>query len=359
VTLYGSLALTGRGHGTDRAISRKLPGREVDVVWRPDTSLPLHPNGMVFEALDADGVPVDSWVVYSVGGGDLRDDSGRLAEETTSYPHDTFAEILAWCRENDRELWQYVDAFDDQAVLHEHLADVWAEMQACIRRGLEGQGLLPGPLELRRKAGHYYSQAVARPDGVNRRGLLFAYALAVAEENAAGDIVVTAPTCGAAGVLPSVLLTAHEALGCAESDVIRALEIAGLVASRMKSGASISGAEVGCQGEVGTACAMAAAALTYLMGGTPAQQEYAAEMGLEHYLGLTCDPIGGYIQIPCIERNALAADHAWACAIYSLYSDGSHDISFDRIVRTVKETGDDIPVAYRETGLGGLAASHQ
>jgi L-serine dehydratase len=357
VTLYGSLALAGHGHGTDRAITKRLPGREVDVVWRPDVTLPLHPNGMVFEALAAAGAPADSWVVYSVGGGDLRDDSGRLREEATLYPHDTFAEILAWCSENDQELWQYVDAFDERAALHEHVADVWAEMQACVHRGLRAS--LARPAELRRKAGHYHSHAMAGPNSIDPRALLFAYALAVAEENAAGGVVVTAPTCGAAGVLPSVLMVAQEVVGSSEAEIIRALEIAGLVASRMKSGASISGAEVGCQGEIGTACAMAAAAAAFLMGGTPSQQEYAAEMGLEHYLGLTCDPIGGYVQIPCIERNALAADHAWACAVYALYSDGSHDISFDRIVRTVRETGNDIPVEYRETGLGGLAASHQ
>jgi L-serine dehydratase len=354
VTLFGSLALTGHGHGTDQAIIRTLPDRVVDVVWRADAELPLHPNGMVFEALDTAGVPVDSWVVYSVGGGDLRDDSGRHAEDVIALPHETFAEILAWSESTGKELWQYVDDFDRQPGVREHLADVWAEMQASVRRGLLAEGVLPGPLQLARKAKHYYAHAL-EGRGSADRGLAFALALAVAEENAAGGIVVTAPTCGASGVLPAVLMLAQRTLGSSDTEVVKALAIAGLVASRMKSGASISGAEVGCQGEVGTACAMAAAAATFLMGGTPKHVEYAAEMGLEHYLGLTCDPIGGYVQIPCIERNALAADHAWACAVYALYSDGSHDISFDRIVRTVLETGHDIPPAYRETGLGGLA----
>ena len=355
-TLYGSLALTSQGHGSDRAIIETLPGRHVDVVWRPDDELPLHPNGMVFEALDAAGVSVDSWAVYSVGGGDLRDDSGRYTEDVIALPHETFAEVLRWCEGTGKELWQYVDAFDEQPRVREHLADVWAEMQASVGRGLLAEGVLPGPLQLARKAKHYYAHAL-EGRGSADRGLAFAFALAVAEENAAGGIVVTAPTCGASGVLPAVLMVAQRTLGSSEAAVIKALATAGLVASRMKSGASISGAEVGCQGEIGTACAMAAAAATFLMGGTPKHVEYAAEMGLEHYLGLTCDPIGGYVQIPCIERNALAADHAWACAVYALYSDGSHDISFDRIVRTVLETGHDIPPAYRETGLGGLASS--
>ncbi len=357
VTLHGSLALTGHGHGTDQAIAKTLSDRQVDVVWRPDVELPLHPNGMVFEALDTAGVPVDSWVVYSVGGGDLRDDSGRFSEEIVTFPHDTFAEILGWCESTGRELWQYVDDFDRQPGVRDHLADVWAEMQASVERGLVAEGVLPGPLRLARKAKHYHAHAL-EGRGSADRGLAFAFALAVAEENAAGGIVVTAPTCGASGVVPAVLMVAQQTLGSSEAEVIKALATAGLVASRVKSGASISGAEVGCQGEIGTACAMAAAAATFLMGGTPKHVEYAAEMGLEHYLGLTCDPIGGYVQIPCIERNALAADHAWACAVYALYSDGSHDISFDRIVRTVLETGRDIPAAYRETGLGGLAGGY-
>jgi L-serine dehydratase len=352
VALYGSLAATGRGHLTDAAIAGALAPAPVEFAWHPGRTLPLHPNGMEFEALGADGAVVDRWRVYSVGGGGLREEGG--SRPPAVYDRRTAAALLEWASSSGQPLWAHVFEREGPSI-GEHLAGVWRAMQAAIERGLHEEGALPGPLRLGRKAASHLRKALRMAEPFRGSGVLAAYALAVAEENAAGGRVATAPTCGAAGVLPSVLRYLQETLDCADAEIGHALATAGLFGNVVKENASISGAEVGCQGEIGAACAMAAAAATQLLGGTPLQIEYAAEMGLEHHLGLTCDPVAGLVQIPCIERNAMAAARALDCAAFALLSDGRHRISFDQVVTAMKATGKDLPSLYRETAGGGLA----
>jgi len=354
VELYGSLAATGRGHHTDLVITRELQA-PVDYQWRSREQLPLHPNGMEFFALAADGAVLQQWRVYSVGGGALKEEG--QADPPKVYPLTTAAELLAWAEAQGEPLWRYVETCEG-AEIWAHLGDVWAAMRRCLDRGLQTEGTLPGGLQLRRKARGYYLRAQAL-GGTQRSLIVSAYALAVSEENAAAQEVVTAPTCGACGVMPAVLRFMAEARRAPDVEILRALATAGLFGNFVKKNASISGAEVGCQGEVGTACAMAAAAAAYLSGGTAAQIEYAAEMGLEHHLGLTCDPVLGLVQVPCIERNAFGASRALDCADFALLSDGRHRIPFDEVVRAMKETGRDLSAKYRETGLGGLASVHK
>lgn len=232
-------------------------------------------------------------------------------------------------------------------------------MRESVERGLESEGVLPSPLALARKAASYYIKAKGYKASLQSRGLVFAYALAVSEENAAGGVIVTAPTCGSCGVIPSVLYHLEITRGFSEARILRSLATAGLFGNVVKKNASISGAEVGCQGEIGVACAMAAAAANQLFGGSPAQIEYAAEMGLEHHLGMTCDPVCGLVQIPCIERNAYAAARALDANLYSSFTDGIHRVSFDRVVEVMKQTGHDIPSLYKETGEAGLALGHE
>lgn len=352
VTLYGSLASTGRGHLTDVALAHAFGPRAVELVWRPDVILPFHPNGIDFEALDAAGVPLETWRVFSVGGGALREEGAP--PPASVYPLTTMDAILAWCEANGEPMWRLAEIHEGPSIWS-HLEDVWRAMQAAIRRGLEAEGALPGGLRLRRKAREVHLKAQRSGPG-RTTGLLSAYALAVMEENGSAGIVVTAPTCGACGALPAVLAHVKEASSCSDGEVLRALATAGIAGNLVKTNASISGAEVGCQGEVGTACAMAAAAAAQLMGGTPRQVEYAAEMGMEHHLGLTCDPVLGLVQIPCIERNAFAATRAVSAAEYALLGDGTHRISFDEVVQTMLETGRALPNAYRETSEAGLAS---
>ena len=353
VTLFGSLAATGKGHNTDLAIIKSLQ-KDVEIIWNTQKELPRHPNGMMFEALDEKKKAFAKWEVYSVGGGDLLDDGSILPEKQKVYPHSSMNEILAWCHQEGGNMWEYVEQHEGKEIF-DSLAEIWKTMKATLKRGLNNEGVLPGHLKVQRKAASYYTKAKHAKGGIKDKGIVFALALATAEENAAGGEVVTAPTCGSAGVLPAALYFARQNQKLNDTRVLRALSIAGIIGNIVKTNGSISGAEVGCQGEIGTACAMTAGAIAYLLGGTPAQIEYAAEMGFEHYLGLTCDPIGGYVQIPCIERNALAADTARECAVYSIFSDGAHKIPFDRVVETMKETGKDMQAKYRETSLGGLA----
>ncbi len=355
VDLFGSLALTGRGHLTDRALSGALAPLPCDVRWHPGEALPGHPNGMRFAAHADAGTDLGSWTVYSPGGGALRDDDGTLPVPAPVYPHTSMKAILTALQDSGQTLWEYVAQHEGEG-LEEFLADIWRAMRRCLERGLEAEGLLPGDLRLQRKASDYYMKARQSDGATTRIALRFAYALAVSEENAAGGEVVTAPTCGAAGVLPAVLKLLQEDYRFSTAKITRALATAGLIGNLIKHNASISGAEVGCQGEVGSACAMAAAAATQLLGGSPSQVEYAAEMGLEHHLGLTCDPVGGYVQIPCIERNAMAASRALDCAVYAMLSDGRHCVSFDDAVAVLAQTGHDLQSKYRETATGGLAA---
>ena len=351
VTLYGSLAATGRGHLTDVALHRAFDGRPLDLVWKPETQLAFHPNGMDFEALGTSGELLERWRVFSVGGGALREEGAPAPAGV--YPLSSMEAILAWCAEQGEPLWRFVEVHEGPEIWP-FLEGIWEVMRESIRRGLEAEGALPGGLHLRRKAHDMHRRAVR---GGSTTGLVSSYALAVMEENASAGIVATAPTCGACGALPAVLRQLRE--GVEDRDILRALATAGLIGTLVKTNASISGAEVGCQGEVGTACSMAAAAAAQLMGGSPRQAEYAAEMGLEHHLGLTCDPVLGLVQIPCIERNAFAATRAIAAAEYALLGDGSHRISFDQCVRTLKETGKALPNAYRETSEGDLAAVYR
>lgn len=357
VALYGSLAATGKGHRTDVAILSGLAPAPVELLWYPRETLPLHPNGMRFEALSADGDVVGTWEVYSVGGGALRD-AETPAESAHIYPHTTMADILTHCEETGQSLWEYVATCEGNDIWA-YLAEVWRYMEAAVTRGLETEGVLPGGLGVARKASIIWRKALLGGAHVQRAGRLAAYALAVAEENAAGGIVVTAPTCGSSGVVPAVLHYLKETLPLNETLILRALATAGLIGNLVKHNGSISGAEVGCQGEIGTACAMGAAAATQLLGGTVRQIEYAAEMGLEHHLGLTCDPVAGLVQIPCIERNVFAASRALTCADYALFSDGTHRIPFDEVVHVMMQTGHDLPSLYRETAHGGLAAAYR
>ena len=360
VTLYGSLAATGKGHLTDKAIEEAASnaGLEVVIAWEPKENLPEHPNGMIVASVAGDGTLTDSWTYYSVGGGDIKCMNIELADEDGEevYEMNTMKEILDWCNKNGKAFWEFVQENEEKTKgFWEHIELVWKTMQKAVERGIDEEGALPGPLNIRRKAGSYYIKADGYGDVQRARGLIFAYALAVSEENACGGKIVTAPTCGSCGVLPGVLYHLKKVYGFSDQRIIRALATAGIIGNIVKHNASISGAEVGCQGEVGVACAMAAGAITQLMGGSPSQIEYAAEMGLEHHLGLTCDPVCGMVQIPCIERNAYAAARAMDASIYSLYTDGRHRVSFDQVVRVMKETGKDLPSLYKETSEGGLA----
>lgn len=354
VTLYGSLAATGRGHLTDVAINDILmPLAETEIIWHPDVFLPLHPNGMKFRALSVGGDVIDDWTIYSVGGGDLAEE-GQVSQRKQIYDMSTIADIEAWCQQHGKTYWEYVDECEDDD-LWDYLKRVWETMKACIKRGLDEEGVLPGPLGVRRKAVSYNVRAQGYSGSLRSRGLVYSYALAVGEENASGGEIVTAPTCGSCGVLPAVLYHIYTIKEFSERRILRALATAGLFGNVVKNNASISGAEVGCQGEVGVACAMASAAAAQLFGGTPTQIEYAAEMGLEHHLGLTCDPMCGLVQIPCIERNAFAAARALDSNLFSSFSDGTHHVSFDKVVAVMKQTGKDLPSLYKETSEGGLA----
>jgi len=357
VTLFGSLAATGKGHLTDRAIEEALGADRLALIWRPEEQLPHHPNGLRFEALTDTGAVLGTWETYSVGGGAI-EDAPQDRRQRQLYPVQTMSGALELCEGNGQSLWELVGDVEGDGIWV-FLGGVWDAMSGAIDRGLAARGRLPGELGLPRKAWSLHRKATMFGPHLRQDGLLAAYAYAVSEENAAAGIVVTAPTCGASGVVPSVLRYLHETLDCSRQDVVRALAAAGLVGNLVKSNASISGAEVGCQGEVGTACAMAAAAATQLCGGTIRQIEYAAEMGLEHHLGLTCDPVGGLVQIPCIERNAHAAARAVSCCNFALLSDGTHKIPFDEVVAVLDETGHSLPSLYRETALGGLAKAYR
>ena len=374
VTLYGSLAATGVGHLTDVAIKEAFASwhwterytlessdrrmGDVEIEWRPKENLPVHPNGMKIAAVNLDGDHYDKWTYYSVGGGDIicMEHPIETEDEAELYGMNTLTEIMEWCNRTGKSYWEYVDETEGRITgIWQHLELVWKVMKEAVERGIEQEGVLPGPLNLRRKALSYHVRAFGQGDTFKTRGLVFAYALAVSEENAAGGTIVTAPTCGSCGVVPSVLYHMQTRYNFSDARIIRALATSGLIGNVVKYNASVSGAEVGCQGEVGVACAMAAAAVAQLMGGSPSQIEYAAEMGLEHHLGLTCDPVCGLVQIPCIERNAYAAARAFDAGIYALYTDGQHRVSFDQAVKVMKKTGHDLPSLYKETSEGGLA----
>lgn len=360
VILYGSLAATGKGHMTNIAITETLqPIAPVEIIWEPKIFLPFHPNGMTFISLDKEGKETDKWTVFSIGGGALAEENdGKNSINTPDvYSMNHMTEILQWCERTGKSYWEYVKECEESDIW-DYLAEVWIAMKESIQRGLDNEGVLPGPLNLRRKASTYYIRASGYKSSLQSRGLVFAYALAVSEENASGGVIVTAPTCGSCGVVPAVLYHLQKSREFSDIRILRALATAGLIGNIVKHNASISGAEAGCQAEVGTACSMASAAANQLFGGSPSQIEYAAEMGLEHHLGMTCDPVCGLVQIPCIERNAYAAARALDANLYSSFTDGMHRVSFDKVVAVMKETGNDLPSLYKETSEGGLAKEY-
>ncbi len=360
VHLYGSLATTGKGHMTDAGLQQAIePKAPCQIEWHYSESLPEHPNGMTLEGWgnDAEGqeVLLDSWTVYSVGGGALacEEFDERVGEEV--YPKRYIKDILSELNESGRSFWSYVEEHEESDIW-DYLDEVWSVMRAAVLEGLDADGMIPGGLGLQRKAARYWSKAMGYGSmSIRSRGLVYAYALAVSEQNACLGRVVTAPTCGSCGVIPAILYHLEQTRDYGRKHLLRSLATAGLFGNVVRTNASISGAEVGCQGEVGVACAMGAAAACQLFGGSLGQIEYSAEMGLEHHLGLTCDPVCGLVQIPCIERNAFAAARALDANTYGTFSDGQHRVSFDQVVEVMRRTGKDLPSLYRETAEGGLA----
>lgn len=405
--LFGSLGATGKGHGSDKAILLGLEGEEPDKVdidaigarlatIRNEGSvnvlgnqpinfldkehllfrrnaLPYHPNGMRFTAFDAAGQELLSKVYYSVGGGFVVDESAsgaeRVKEDETPlpYPFDSGDELLTLCEQHGLSISQIMleneKSWRSESEIRSGLLKIWAVMQACVRRGCQVDGILPGGMKVKRRAADLYQKLSNNPEAALRDPLSIMdwvnlYALAVNEENAAGGQVVTAPTNGAAGIIPAVLhYWTRFCPGADDESVVRFLLVAGAIGTLYKKNASISGADVGCQGEVGVACSMAAGALAEVRGGTPQQVENAAEIGMEHNLGLTCDPVGGLVQIPCIERNAMGAVKAINAARIALRGDGSHYVSLDKVIKTMRETGADMKTKYKETSRGGLAVN--
>jgi L-serine dehydratase len=408
VELFGSLGFTGRGHGTDKAVLLGLEGEEpatvdvdsvaarvaraghdkrvtllgshevaldpeTDLVFHRRDKLPLHSNGMRFTARGADGAALAERIYYSVGGGFVVDHGGSPADGSTPaeqvvvpYPFNTGDELLKLSVEHGTSIsglmLENEKAVHSEAEIRRGVVAIWNAMEACVKRGCEREGILPGGLKVKRRAAALHRRLKSDPAGSSDPLVIMdwvnLFALAVNEENAAGGRVVTAPTNGAAGIIPAVLMYYRRFLPNADDEgTIRFLLTAAAIAALYKKNASISGAEVGCQGEVGVACSMAAGALAEVMGGTPAQVENAAEIGMEHNLGLTCDPIGGLVQVPCIERNAMGAVKAINAARLALQGDGTHKVSLDKVIRTMWRTGADMSSKYKETARGGLAVN--
>ena len=352
VTLYGSLAFTGEGHGTGKAIKTGLPGAEV-IFNREEKDLP-HPNTMLFQAFK-DGKEIGRNRIFSIGGGSIRIEGEVSDEEIEIYPQKYFSEILTLCKERGIGLAQFIYRIEDPSI-REYLAKIWRAMKDAIERGLQAEGTLPGGLGVARKAKLLYEKRCYNESAdVTMNRVIAAYAYAVSEENADENIVVTAPTCGSCGVLPSVMYYMEKDRGFPEDEILDALAVAGMIGNVIRTNASISGAEAGCQAEIGSACSMTAAALASLYGLNIDQIEYAAEIAMEHNLGLTCDPVKGLVQIPCIERNAVAAMRAISSVNLSRFLFSTRKISFDEVVATMYRTGKDMDEKYRETSHGGLA----
>jgi len=405
--LFGSLGATGKGHGSDKAILLGLEGehpKDIDVDLIPDRlnhirnnnrlnlpgghsidfdesndlimhrkkSLPFHPNAMTFSAFDASGAILEQRTFYSVGGGFVVDDEAS-SDEPLIKPNDielpfaftTGDKLLELCKQHKMSVSDIMRANEahwrSAEDVHKELLELWSVMEACVQRGCNETGILPGGMKVKRRAHDLYQKLSANPEAALRDPLTVMdwvnlYALAVNEENAAGGRVVTAPTNGAAGIIPAVLhYYVRFVPGSSEEGIVDFLLTAGAIGILYKENASISGAEVGCQGEVGSACSMAAGALAAVMGGTPEQVENAAEIGMEHNLGLTCDPVGGLVQVPCIERNAMASVKAINAARIALRGDGTHYVSLDKVIKTMRDTGADMKTKYKETARGGLA----
>ena len=351
VELYGSLAMTGRGHLTDVSIKNVLGEYRTTVEFHPEICYEYHQNGMKFFAYVGEK-EVDSWLVFSVGGGLLKElNEPRDKSKQETYPHNTMGEIIKYITANNMSLIDYIKAFEDNDIM-DYLEKIFNTMDETIMRGINTFTVLPGSLHLERKAPSLYQRYLDTNDFTT---LLYSLTLAVSEENAAGGLLVTTPTCGSAGVLPGVLMTEYRYNKTSKERIIESIAIAGLICDIVKTNASISGAEAGCQAEVGSACSMASVFLAEVNNDSIDVIEKAAEIALEHHLGLTCDPIDGLVQIPCIERNAIAASMAFDSAKYACLTDGSHRISFDYIVGVMKETGKDLSDKYKETSEGGLA----
>lgn len=347
--LFGSLSLTGKGHLTDYIIKKTLGVDKTEIIFNNDFVYDYHPNALKFRAY-VDNKLADEWLVFSVGGGDLMElNEKRNISKSSVYPHNNMADILKYCKDEKISLVDYVKRFDN---VRDYLKEVLSTMFSTIESGLNKRGVLPGSLKLKRKANDFYLHYLQNKNFSN---FLYAASLATAEENASANLVVTAPTCGSSGVLPAVLYTSKYYNNINDDKLLDALMVAGLIGNIIKYNGSISGAEVGCQGEIGSACSMAAGAYSVILGSTNEQIEYASEIALEHNLGLTCDPVDGLVQIPCIERNALASAKAIDAANYAALTDGNHHISFDNVIKVMKETGKDLNLKYRETSTGGLA----
>ena len=405
VDLYGSLGATGRGHGTDKAVIAGLSGiapekadpdhlfqlvdsvransrlklggdREISWTEAEDLgfqrkTLPYHSNGMTFQALSAAGEVLLQRTYYSIGGGFVVNEQAAEANQIVAdstklpFPFTTAAQLLTHCREQGLSIssvmWANEQAWRTKAEIQSGLLEIWDVMQRCVERGCHNEGILPGGLKVKRRAASLFRKLQSDPQshaGVGIMDWVNCWAIAVNEENAAGGQVVTAPTNGAAGIIPAVMHYYHRFCHAANPEgMVRFLLTAAAIGILFKENASFSGAEVGCQGEVGSACSMAAAGLTEVLGGTPEQVENAAEIGMEHNLGLTCDPIGGLVQVPCIERNAMAAVKAINASRLALRGDGKHFVSLDKVIKTMRDTGRDMKSKYKETARGGLAVN--
>ena len=358
VILYGSLAMTGKGHLTDYIINKTLEGYNVEIEFDTQTECKVHPNTFDISSYK-DGVLLDTWRVYSVGGGTFKiaDEKETIIEDI--YPQNSFEEIKEFIKEKNIDLYDYVCLIEGKEKITQFLNQVWVAMQETIKKGLATTGTIPGKLKLPRRAKSVYENKLEFETGdIKRTRLLSGYAYATSEENASGGVIVTAPTCGACGVLPAVLYYMKEEYHIEDEKIIKALAVAGIIGNVVKTNASISGAECGCQAEIGTACSMAASACAYLFKLDIDRIENSAEVAMEHHLGLTCDPIYGYVQIPCIERNAVAAMRAFDAAVLSLILEKRKKISFDLVVETMYETGKDLGNHYRETSEGGLAKKY-
>ena len=363
VVVYGSLALTGKGHGTDTVIINTARPHICTVEWDETTPCPVHPNTMDITALKG-GEVVAAKRVYSVGGGTIVFDGEppelyeKYADDSI-YPHSTFTDIAKYCKAHKLRLWQYAEKYEGEEIF-EYLAAVWERMKQTIHEGLTTSGVLPGCLGTKRRAQKLYNQRHIDESAQTRENrLVCSYAFATGEQNAAGGIIVTAPTCGACGVVPSVLKYMQETRGFSDLQIVRALAAGGIIGNLIKKNASISGAECGCQAEIGSACSMASAALAELFEMGLGQIEYAAEVAMEHHLGLTCDPIAGLVQIPCIERNAVAAMRAINALSLANFLADTRKISFDTVIKAMYNTGKDLLNSYRETSSGGLAKYYE
>ena len=355
VMLYGSLSKTGVGHGTDRVLRQVFSPLPTEIVFSEETLEDSHPNTLDFFAL-CDGNQTGFLRIESIGGGDIRISGQGEVDSPEVYPENSFAEIADFCK------WRYFESLSEYVELNEgeeiweFLLNIWSVMKQSISEGLSATGVLPGGLKVQRKAKFLYQQdSKEMSPAMWEFQQIAAYAYAVAEQNADNGTIVTAPTCGACGVLPAVLKYAQDTKGFTDMEIAKALAAAGIIGSLTKRNASISGAEAGCQAEIGTACSMAAAALAQLYGQNIDQVEYAAEVAMEHHLGLTCDPICGLVQIPCIERNAVAAMRAMDASNLSYFLTGSRNISYDMVCRAMHETGINLNHRFRETSEGGLA----